>query len=380
MTDSRVPNPVTAALQKIEPAPAVQTTDSAPVASHTDTVSAVRQYLLSRGSSSGVDRVFSGAMLLCALGIFALVALIAVELVTQSKLSWHAFGLSFFYRYNLDPVSHLPIFWDPVNGVFYALPFIYGTLVTSIVALCIAVPLAIGLAVFLTEMCPRWMRAPLSFFTELLAAIPSVVYGLWAIFILVPLLREQINPVLIAIFHQPILERLFGWTGLFGDEGLFGGVNLGLGLLCGGVILAIMILPIIASLAREVMSAVPNSQREAVLALGATRWEMIRMAVLRNARIGIVGSVILGLGRALGETMAVAMVIGNSPEIHRSLLSMGHSMASVIANEFSEATSDMHRSALIEVGLALFLVTIVVNAFARILVWAVTRGAPARVQ
>lgn len=380
MTDLRMPNPVAAKLQTSEPVFADASIPEASAGNASNEVSAVRRYLLSCGNSSGYDRVFAGAMLLCALAIFALVALIAIELMTQSRLSWHAFGLSFFYKFNVDPVTHLPLFWDPVNGVFYALPFIYGTLMTSVVALCIAVPLAIGLAVFLTEMCPRWMRAPLSFFTELLAAIPSVVYGLWAIFVLVPLLREHINPILIAIFNAPSLTRLFGWTGLFGDNGLFGGVNLGLGLLCGGVILAIMILPIIASLTREVMTSVPNSQREAALALGATRWEMIRMAVLRNARIGIVGSVILGLGRALGETMAVAMVIGNSPEIHLSLLSMGHSMASVIANEFSEATSDMHRSALIEVGLALFLVTIVVNAFARILVWAVTRGAPARVQ
>ena len=380
MTDLRMPNPVAAA----SPSRATELTNppgaDALAESVSGEVSAVRRYLLSRGNSAGSDRLFACAMLLCALAIFAVVALIAIELMTQSRLSWHAFGLSFFYKFNVDPITHLPLFWDPVNGVFYALPFIYGTLVTSLVALCIAVPLAIGLAVFLTEMCPLWMRAPLSFFTELLAAIPSVVYGLWAIFILVPLLREHVNPVLIAIFTEPTLTHLLGWTGLFGDSGLFGGVNLGLGLLCGGVILAIMILPIIASLTREVMRSVPNSQREAALALGATRWEMIRMAVLRNARIGIVGSVILGLGRALGETMAVAMVIGNSPEIHLSLLSMGHSMASVIANEFSEATSNMHRSALIEVGLALFLVTIVVNAFARILVWAVTRGAPARVQ
>lgn len=351
-----------------------------PSASDPAQVSAVRSYLLSRGSSALGDRIFGGLMLVCALSIFALVALIAFELVQQSRPSWHAFGISFFLKYNVDPLTHLPLFWDPVNGVFYALPFLYGTLVSSLVALCIAVPLAIGVAVFLTEMCPRALRGPLSFLTELLAAIPSVVYGLWAIFVLVPLLREQVNPVFIAIFNQPLLVKAFGWTGLFGDDGLFGGVNLGLGLLAAGVILAIMILPIIASLTREVMSAVPNSQREAALALGATRWEMIRMAVLRNARIGIVGSVILGLGRALGETMAVAMVIGNSPEIHRSLLSMGHSMASVIANEFSEATSDMHRSALIEVGLALFLVTILVNACARLLVWAVTRGTPARVQ
>jgi len=318
-------------------------------------------------------------MLTCALSIFAIVALIAMELAMQSQLSWHKSGLPFFYKFNIDPDTKLPLFWDPVNGSFYALPFLYGTLVTSLIALVIAVPLAIGLAIFLTEMCPRVLRGPLSFFTELLAAIPSVVYGLWAVFVLVPLLREHVNPAFMAIFNNPTMVKLFGWTHLVGDDGLFGGVNLGLGLMAAGVILSIMILPIIASLTREVMSAVPNSQREAALALGATRWEMIRIAVLRNARIGIVGSIILGLGRALGETMAVAMVIGNSAEIHRSLLSTGHSMASVIANEFSEATSDMHRSALIEIGLALFLVTILVNACARLLVWAVTRGAPAQV-
>jgi phosphate transport system permease protein len=317
-------------------------------------------------------------MLACAASIFAIVALIFWELASQSQMSWHKFGLQFFWKFNVDPETHLPLFWDPVNGTFYALPFLFGTIVTSLVALAIAVPLAIGVAVFLTEMAPRFLRGPLSFLTELLAAIPSVVYGLWAIFVLVPLMRENVNPIFIAIFSNPVVVKLFGWTGLVGDDGLFGGVNLGLGLLTAGVILAIMVLPIIASLTREVMSAVPHSQREAALALGATRWEMIRIAVLRNARIGIVGSIILGLGRALGETMAVAMVIGNSAEIHRSLLSTADSMASVIANQFSEATSDLHRSALIEIGLALFLVTILVNGFARLLVWAVTRGNPAR--
>jgi phosphate transport system permease protein len=202
----------------------------------------------------------------------------------------------------------------------------------------------------------------LAFTTELLAAIPSVIYGLWAVFVLVPLLREHVNPWLI---------KGFGWTGFFGDDN-----PTGLGFLAAGVILAIMILPIVSSLTREVMLAVPHSQREAVLALGATRWEMIRMGVLRNARIGIVGAVILGLGRALGETMAVTMVIGNSSEIHRSLLANGSTMASVIANQFAEASGDLHLSALMEIGLALFIVTIIVNAFARLLVWMVTRGAP----
>ncbi|MGC2300314.1 MAG: phosphate ABC transporter permease subunit PstC [Acidobacteriaceae bacterium] len=307
----------------------------------------------SRGNSSIADSTFRWVMLLCALSIFAIVALIANELVMSSKLTLAKFGLRFF-------VGRA---WDPVNENFGALPFIYGTLVSSLVALVLAVPLAVGVAVFLTEMCPKALRGILSFLTELLAAIPSVVYGLWAIFVLVPLLRGYVDPILI---------KLLGWTGLFTAP------DFGIGMFAAGVILAIMILPIISSLTREVMTAVPHTQREAVLALGATRWEMIRMGVLRNARIGIVGSVILGLGRALGETMAVAMVIGSSPTISKSLLAPAATMASVIANEFAEASDDTYRSALIEIGLALFLVTIVVNALARLLVWAVTRGTPAR--
>jgi len=192
---------------------------------------------------------------------------------------------------------------------------------------------------------------------ELLAAIPSVIYGLWGIFVLAPLLRDYL---------QPFLAKTLGWTGLFT------GASLGIGMLAAGIILAIMVLPIISSITREVLTAVPQNQREAVLALGATRWEMIRMGVLRNARIGIVGGIILGLGRAFGETMAVTMVIGNSNEISKSLFAPGNTMASVIANEFSEATGDLHLAALVEIGLALFLVTLVVNALARLLVWSIT--------
>ena len=327
-------------------------------------VSAIRQYLLSRGNSAVADRGFHWLMVLCALSIFGIVVLIATELTLRSRMAWNSFGFKFFFSVFTDPDTKLPSYWDPINAHFSALPFIFGTLVSSFLALLLAVPLAIGLAIFLTEMCPRGLRAPLAFITELLAAIPSVIYGLWAVFILVPLLREHVNPLLI---------QLFGWSGLFNDDN-----PTGLGFLAAGVILAIMILPIVSSLTREVMSAVPGSQREAVLALGATRWEMIRMGVLRNARIGIVGAVILGLGRALGETMAVTMVIGNTPQIARSLLSSGSSMASVIANEYAEASSDLHLSALTEIGLALFIVTIIVNALARLLVWAVTRGAPAQ--
>ncbi len=309
--------------------------------------------MIKAGDSRVADRAFFFAMLACALSVLGLVGLIVYELVTKSNLSWHAFGLKFFFRSE----------WDPVNDQFGALPFVYGTLVSSALALLIAVPLAVGVAVYITEMSPRWLRGALAFTTELLAAIPSVIYGLWAIFVLVPLLRQYV---------QPFLARYFGWTTLFD------GPPYGIGMLAAGIILAIMVVPIISSITREVMTAVPQQQREAVLALGATRWEMIRTGVLRNARAGIAGGVILGLGRALGETMAVTMVIGNRPEIAKSLFAPGYTMASVIANEFSEATGDVYLSALVEVGLALFIVTIIVNILAQFLVWTVTRGTPAR--
>jgi phosphate transport system permease protein len=299
------------------------------------------------------DQIFKYAMSACGFAVLGLLILIVYELVLRSNLSWHAFGLKFFAASD----------WDPVNSRFGALPFIYGTLVSSFLALLIAVPLSVGVAVFTTEMCPRALRSPLSFFVELLAAIPSVIYGLWAIFVLVPLLSNYV---------QPFLAKTLGWTGLFE------GPPYGIGMLAAGIVLSIMIIPIISSISREVLMVVPQHQREAVLALGATRWEMIRIGVLRNARAGIVGAIILGLGRALGETMAVTMVIGNRPEIARSLFAPGYTMASVLANEFSEATGDVYLSALIEIGLALFLVTIVVNALARLLVWTVTRGQPAR--
>jgi phosphate transport system permease protein len=316
--------------------------------------SEIRRFLSARGSGALADNTFSAVMLLCALSIFAIVAFIASILVVRSEPSIHQFGLKFFWTAD----------WDPVNGLFGALPFITGTLETSFLALAMAVPVALGVAIFLTELCPKQLRGPISFLTELLAAIPSVVYGLWAIFVLVPIVRDTLGPW---------LSKYFGWTHLFK------GYNFGVGMLTASIILAIMILPIISSLTRDMMLAVPNHQREAVLALGATRWEMINIGVLRNARIGIVGAIILGLGRALGETMAVAMVIGNHAEVAKSLFAPGNTLASVIANEFTEATGELYLSALIEIGLALFLVTIVVNAIARLLVWAVTRGAPARV-
>src|SRR6202042_1277547 len=271
------------------------------------TLSPVREYLLNCGTPSLADRAFGILMLVCGLSIFAIVLLILVELISGSKLSIQKFGIPFFFGSA----------WDPINGNFGALPFIYGTVVSSILALIIAVPLAVGVAIFLTEMCPAWLRGFLAFFTELLAAIPSVVYGLWAIFVLIPLLRQYVNPLLI---------KTLGWSGIFA------GPNYGIGMFAAGVILSIMILPIISSLTREVMSAVPHAQREAVLALGATRCETVRMGAPRTARIGMVGPIDLGLGRALGETMAVAMVSGPPPEIHRSLLSNGGHIAAVIAN------------------------------------------------
>ncbi len=331
-----VPGPASAEVHTADPAP-----------------SAIRKFLHSRSAGRLADGAFGGLMLACALSIFAIVLLIVYVLVKNSQLSIHAFGWNFFRQTS----------WDPVSGDFGALPFIYGTVVSSVLAVAMAVPLSLCVAIFLLEICPRPLRAPIAFLTELLAAIPSVVYGLWAVFVLVPIVRDQAGP---------ILEKYLGWTGLFAEP------NFGVGIFTASIILAIMIFPVISSISRDVMKAVPIHQREAALALGATRWEMIRISILRNSRLGIVGAVILGLGRALGETMAVTMVIGNHPDITKNLFAPGYTLASVIANEFSEATGDLYLSALIEIGLALFLVTIVINAIARLLVWAVTRGESAR--
>jgi phosphate transport system permease protein len=299
------------------------------------------------------DQVFRGIVVLCALAVLAIVGLIFFELVSQSHLSISKFGFKFLVKQ----------IWDPVAEDFGALPFIYGTVVSSLLGLMIAVPLSIGTALFLTEICPRRLRAVLSLLVELLAAIPSVIYGLWGIFVLAPFLR---------VYVQPFLAKYFGWTGLFS------GPKYGWGMLAAGFIVAIMILPIIASITREVITAVPRVQREAALALGATKWEMLRMAVLRNARPGIFGATILGLGRALGETMAVTMVIGNRPEIAKSLFAPGYTLASAIANEFTEAVGNTYLSALMEMALVLFVITLIVNALAGLLVWSVTRGMPAR--
>ena len=250
--------------------------------------------------------------------------------------------------------------WDPVAGHFGAAPAIYGTIVSSIVALIVAAPLGLGVAVFLSEFAPPWLRHPVAFGIDLLAAVPSVIYGLWGIFVLIPFLREFVMPFLRDTLHLGVLP-------------LFSGPAYGSSMLAAGLILAIMCLPYISAVTREVLIAVPRSQREAAVGLGATRWEVIRDAVIPYARSGIVGGIILGLGRALGETMAVTMLIGNRHEIAASLFAPGYTMASLIANEFSEATGDLHLSALMAIGFVLLLVTFLVNAIARWLVWQTAR-------
>src|SRR5262249_53186713 len=258
------------------------------------------------------------------------------------------FGFSFLWRQT----------WDPIHEEFGALPFIYGTAVSSLISLFIAVPISIGVAVFLVEKAPKRLASPILFVVQLLAAIPSVVYGVWGMFVLAPLLRNDIYPPL-----QSVLGFL----------PLFRGNQNGLGLLTAGLILSVMIVPIITAVTTDVLRAVPATQREASLALGATKWEAT-LIVLQNAKSGISGAIILGLGRAIGETMAVTMVIGNRPEISLSLFNPSFTIASAIANEFTEATSQMYLQALVELGLILFVVTFIINAFARILVWSVTRG------
>ena len=302
------------------------------------------------GASIG-DRLYKIIITGFALCIPLLLAAIAVEIAIAAWPALSQFGFGFLTSSQ----------WDPVAGVYGAAPAIFGTIVTSIIALVVATPLALGVAIFLSEFAPVWLRQPVAFLVDLLAAIPSVVYGLWGIFVLVPLMREHV---------MPFLADTLG----LGATPFFSGPAYGPSLLTAGLILAIMVLPYISAVSREVLLAVPRSQREAAMALGATRWEMIWGAVLPFARSGIAGGVILGLGRALGETMAVTMVIGNRNEIGASLFSPGYTMASQIANQFTEATDDLQLSALMAVGFVLFIITIIVNAIARWLVWTVARG------
>src|SRR5688500_2786557 len=281
------------------------------------------------------DAVFRGALFCCALLLLAVVVAMFVEIGSNARLSLVEFGLSFLTGRD----------WDPIQGEFGALPFIYGTVVSSLLALLLAVPVSLGIAVYLVEQAPRTLARPLAFLVELLAAIPSVVYGLWGIFVLAPFLREHVGPP---------LQRWLGWLPFFQ------GTVTGIGLFTGGVILAIMVTPILTAVVRDVLAAVPVSQREAALALGATKWETTRV-VLANGAPGIAGAIILGLGRAVGETMAVTMVIGNRPEISVSVFEPSYTIASVLANEFTEATGDLYLSALVELGLVLIIVTLVIN-------------------
>jgi phosphate transport system permease protein len=303
------------------------------------TVFPVGQRLMRRGLG---DRFFRWLTLCMALSVFVLIGLVGYELASGSRLALHKFGWHFLTGRE----------WDPVSEEFGALPFIFGTLVSSLIALVIAVPLSIASAVFLTELAPQWLRQPLTLFIELLAAVPSVILGLWGIFVMVPWSRDH----------------LFVWLKkVFGFLPLFQGPIYGLSMLAGGMIIAIMIVPIITSVSREILRSVPGLQREAAYALGATHWEVTRIAVLSYAKKGLFGAVILGLGRALGETMAVTMVIGNSHVISASLLAPGATLASVVANEFTEATTDIYLHALFELGLVLLGVTVVVNILAQLL-------------
>src|SRR5450432_3638485 len=288
------------------------------------------------------DKAFEWLTLAMALAVVLLVFFVGWQLARGSELAIKKFGFHFLTTST----------WDPVAEQFGALPFIYGTVVSSLIALLIAVPLSIATAVYLTELAPLWLRQPVTSLIEMLAAIPSVILGLWGIFVMVPFLRDH---------PFPFLKHYFGWTGLFT------GPIYGISMLAGGIVIAIMILPIITSVSREILRSVPDLQREAAYALGATRWEVTRIAVLSYAKRGLFGAVILGLGRALGETMAVTMVIGNTPQIATSLFAPGYTLASVIANEFTEATTDLYLEALFEIGLVLFGITILANLIGQLL-------------
>ncbi len=292
------------------------------------------------------DRGFRVATGLFAGLVLLIVAGIAFELTRQSTLSIRKFGLKFWTTST----------WDPVSGDFGALPFIWGTLYSSILALLIATPIALGIAVYISELSPRALRSPLTYLTELLAAIPSIVYGIWGMFVLVPVVRK------LELWTPAALKKL----------PLFKGPPLGVGMLSAALILAVMVIPFTSSVAREILKNVPSTQREAAYALGATRWEAIKVAI-GYGKTGILGAVMLGFGRALGETMAVTMVIGNAPQISTSLFAPQYTMAAVLANEFTEAADELYLHALIEIGLLLFIITIVVNIISRLMIWSMKR-------
>lgn len=296
------------------------------------------------------DRIAQFIVTLAGASVIVLTGALVYELWVNSALTREAFGFAFLTGMT----------WDPVTDEYGALPFIFGTLVTSAVALAIAIPVGLGAAIFLSELAPRRLGDSLSFLVELLAAIPSVVLGLLGMYVLMPWLRET---------AAPVIQALFGWSPLFS------GPFYGPAMLTAGLVLAIMVVPFIVSVSRQVLMAVPAEQREGALALGATRWETTWNVVVPFARRGIIGSVFLALARALGETMAVTMVIGNVPQIKASLMAPGYSIAAVVANEFTEATTEVYRHALIELGLVLFGLTIVINGLARLMVYSGTRSA-----
>lgn len=310
---------------------------------------------LSRGGSASGERTFRAVVTAAALLVLLIVVGLGIDLAWESRQAITKFGLGFLTSQR----------WDPVHQRFGALPYIFGTIVTSLIAIALALFIGVGTALFLTELAPERLKTPLATLVELLAAIPSVVYGLWGIFVLAPFLRTT---------AEPFLHNTLGAVPLLGS--LFSGPQIGIGLFAGGVILGIMILPTVAAISRDVLRAVPREQSEAAYALGATRWEVISGVVLPYARSGIRGAAILGLGRALGETIAVTMVIGGRPQITHSLFSLGYTIAAVIANEFTEATYQLYLSSLFELGLILLLITMLLNVCARLLVWRITRGAP----
>ncbi len=294
------------------------------------------------------DKVFRTILIIAASTILLIVAAMIYMMVVNSLPTIKEFGFGFLIGSD----------WQPASDIYGALPFIYGTIVSSVIALLISVPISLGVAIFLTEQAPKKIATPIAFMVELLAAIPSVVYGLWGIFVLAPFIRDYLG-----VFLQTY----------FGFIPFFQGRLTGIGMLTGGIILALMTTPIITAVIRDILEVVPDTQREAALALGATKWETTQI-VLGNAASGIAGAVVLGLGRALGETMAITMVIGNSPQISASLFEPANTIASVLAANFAEATDKLYLSALIEMGLVLFLVTFIVNAFAKVLIMSVARG------
>jgi phosphate transport system permease protein len=311
---------------------------------------------ISRAIEHG-DRPWQGLLVIISISVICLMIAIGYMLWKDSSLTRNAFGLRF-----LLPTSDPS--WDPVSGNFQAWPFIFGTLLTSLAAIVIALPISLGIGIFMAELCPAWLRTPLNWLVELLAAIPSVIYGLWGIFVFLPQVVAPVGAGLATAFAKiPLLNQLFA-----GPMPASGSSRL-----AASLILTIMIIPTISAISRDVFLAIPSSQREAAMALGATRWEMIWQVLIPYGLSGILGALILGLGRALGETMAVTMVIGNSIESSVSLLRPGYTMASIIANEFAEAVSKLHSASLVEIGLILFFLTLLLNSLARLLVWNVAR-------